>query len=813
MKKLYYLSLALLLVTAQIYSQFNPVYNWFQVPSGTTNNLNNNSGSYICGGNGTIIKTTNQGLSWLTLNSGSNGVINSIQHSISIVIAVGNSGLILRSTNEGTSWSTVNSGVTQNLYSLTKIGATMYAAVGAGGILLRTSNSGADWNPVSSGVTADMNAIAGTSIALSVGNGGNIIRSTNLGVSWTSVVSPTTQNLNGVDFSGNKSFAVGNNGTVIRSTDAGITWTAIVSGVSADLYSVDILSSNVFVSGNGIVLKSTDDGNSWITLSDSRLPVLIWKSVYAYSANEILIAGSGGSIYRKLLDSLYLPQYTFGGNNINTWIWNSGIFNQLKGATTNAAGFEWPTGSGKTAYFTTGLTTAAYVNGAVRMASASYTGELLPGFCVNGNYQYDSRFKLYRVDVDRPLDSDWVKWKDMVPFGAPFTDINNNGTYEPTIDKPGIKDAKQTLFICMTDANPNSHTIAEGFGGGSIPLGAEYHFTVWSYNSGVYADMLFFKWIVINKSQSSWDSTIFSLVSDPDLGFVDDDYIGCDTARNLAFCYNEDNEDLMYGLNPPACGTLFLNCSGSNSKMTSSVYTNNSSQGNPFCETDPGNITEAYNFMKGFKKDGTPWVIPGTNPPQVTKYCYTGDVETGNGWTEYTGKIANCGGSLVGQLISPVPPGDRRQLLNFNPNPGRINPGDSIVIMAAQIIARGTNHKNSVTLLKNMADAAKNLCQNGFVIGVNPVSSEVPLKYNLYQNYPNPFNPVTNIKFDIVNAGEVTVKIYDAVGREVTTLLNERLVPGSYSVDWNAGSFSSGVYFYNIKINGYSNTKKMVLLK
>ncbi|MFC2092740.1 T9SS type A sorting domain-containing protein [Bacteroidota bacterium] len=85
--------------------------------------------------------------------------------------------------------------------------------------------------------------------------------------------------------------------------------------------------------------------------------------------------------------------------------------------------------------------------------------------------------------------------------------------------------------------------------------------------------------------------------------------------------------------------------------------------------------------------------------------------------------------------------------------------------------------------------------------------------YNLGQNYPNPFNPVTKINFDIPKSGFVTLKIYDMLGKEVQTLVSSDLTTGSYSVDFDASRLTSGVYFYKLKTNDYSDVKKMVLIK
>ena len=99
------------------------------------------------------------------------------------------------------------------------------------------------------------------------------------------------------------------------------------------------------------------------------------------------------------------------------------------------------------------------------------------------------------------------------------------------------------------------------------------------------------------------------------------------------------------------------------------------------------------------------------------------------------------------------------------------------------------------------------------VTGVTPVSSQIPNKFKLDQNYPNPFNPLTKIGFDIPKSGLVSLKIFDVLGREIMTLVNEVRTPGIYSVEFDGSSFSSGTYFYRMECNGFVDTKKMVLIK
>ncbi len=98
------------------------------------------------------------------------------------------------------------------------------------------------------------------------------------------------------------------------------------------------------------------------------------------------------------------------------------------------------------------------------------------------------------------------------------------------------------------------------------------------------------------------------------------------------------------------------------------------------------------------------------------------------------------------------------------------------------------------------------------VTGIPP-KGEVPAVYTLNQNYPNPFNPTTTIEFNLPKAGFVSLKIYDVLGNEITTLINENMSANSYSVTWDASAFASGVYFYKFVSGDFTDVKKMMLVK
>lgn len=97
--------------------------------------------------------------------------------------------------------------------------------------------------------------------------------------------------------------------------------------------------------------------------------------------------------------------------------------------------------------------------------------------------------------------------------------------------------------------------------------------------------------------------------------------------------------------------------------------------------------------------------------------------------------------------------------------------------------------------------------------GINQLNSEVPNNFSLSQNYPNPFNPTTNVKFQIPNSGFVKLIVYDLIGKEIQSLVNQQLSPGTYEVDFDGSNLPSGVYYYKLESDSYTETKKMVLIK
>jgi hypothetical protein len=99
------------------------------------------------------------------------------------------------------------------------------------------------------------------------------------------------------------------------------------------------------------------------------------------------------------------------------------------------------------------------------------------------------------------------------------------------------------------------------------------------------------------------------------------------------------------------------------------------------------------------------------------------------------------------------------------------------------------------------------------ITGITKSETNIPLEYTLKQNYPNPFNPTTTIEFDLPYSEFVTLKIYNILGEEVSTLVSKKLAVGNYKYEWDSSSLASGVYLYRLEAGDFVESKKMILLR
>ena len=489
-------------------------------------------------------------------------------------------------------------------------------------------------------------------------------------------------------------------------------------------------------------------------------------------------------------------------NRISTFYRTNGSFN--RNPVNGTAGFEWPKGSGKTARFASGIWMGCESNGDTLTAIAEYVYDYKPGYVDNAGLPQGNDDPLYRVysitrgDTTSPDYQNWPvnQGAYVTPSGTPFF----LGT--------------QTMFYSFTDAYPHES------GQTSVQsMKAVVLQTNWAYSNIGLEDIQFIEYRIINRSNSPWENTYIGIWTDDDLGGAIDDAIGCDTALGLGYTYNINDNDPVYGVAPPAVGFKLLRNpitpTGNNNdtvkyfdppgsqnlvikvgyKYTGISSFNTYNNGSP-PPSYPENNTQTYRVLSGLWNTGASWIDPITNQP--TKFPYSGDPVTGSGWIMTTGS-------------------DRRSIQTYGPF--NMAPNDTQSIIVAQVIARGSSNLNSITQLRDLSVRAQEIYDQNFqaVLAVNNVSTQVPEKFTLSQNYPNPFNPTTNLEFEISELGFVTLKIYDEIGREVRTLVNEKLSPGSYETVFDGAGLSSGIYFYRISVtsgvNNFVDTKRMILLK
>jgi hypothetical protein len=461
-------------------------------------------------------------------------------------------------------------------------------------------------------------------------------------------------------------------------------------------------------------------------------------------------------------------------NNISTVFKNDGI-SDIDRAETNS-GLVYPKGSGKAAVYTSGMLWGAKITGdpQVRVGGTAYRTGLQGGKVTNNNLPWDQltaedpdagNVRMYRVRPDvipssgpRPTgyatpdvssevadnegsessiiaqyELDWTQWP--AADGAPFDDVDGNGTYDPAVDIPGVPGADQTIWFVANDLNQGRTNNLYG----ADPLGIEMQATIWGYaQTGALGSMFFRKYKIINKSNEIFNDMYLSMWSDVDLGNSNDDFAGCDTTLSLGFCYNANAVDATYNpLPPPAVGFDFFQgpildgVAGQdrdkngvddaedfgifdgkvvgpgkiNLPMTSFYYfaRGDASVTDP-TQGDPQGSNQFYNFFQGrIGLSGDLFVDPNTG--QTTTYALSGDVQTRQGW-------------LDGQLIGG---GDRR--IGSASGPFQMAPGDTQEVVVAEIVAGalpGVDRISAIGLLKFYDQSAQVAYDNFFDLPVAP---------------------------------------------------------------------------------------------
>ena len=571
-----------------------------------------------------------------------------------------------------------------------------------------------------------------------------------------------------------------------------------------------------------------------------------------------------------LMPALIFPQteYRFNINNINLPLNNRGVLAavNIPDPDPNIAG-----SGGKldniVFLFSGGFFMSGYNGDSLwsnGVSSASLVEDYLPGLV--GSSPTDPKNKIYVVDKnDAPFSQSWLDWKDATDYlFAGFydgdgdavynpVDKNGNGQWDLDEDKPDLL-GDRTAWCVYNDGVPASQRRFTDVS----PLGIEIRQTVFAYDSlnSTYPELkntIFIRYQIKNTGlvANVLDSVIFSLWSDHDIGFASDDLIGSDTLISSVFGFN-DGDDLEFGINPPSLfltyfqlpptyipNETFIDINGNglfddgiDTPLDTAYYYRGPVLGikeflgakniemataSGYMNSDPitgdaQNKSELRNYLSGKLKSGEVlnpcnWVYTSifgnVNCSVINPYYWvSGDPTIPYGWLwTTTGDMRMMGNSAKFKLVM----------------------NESVEIIVAYTASRSSDALNSITLTKNKVNYAIGHYATNFSqipASVEDENSTIPSEFILYQNYPNPFNPSTTIKFSIPNVtlsgvegSRVQLKIYDVLGNEVATLVNEYRNAGSYEVEFDATSLSSGIYFYRLSAGSFGQAKKMILIK
>jgi len=322
------------------------------------------------------------------------------------------------------------------------------------------------------------------------------------------------------------------------------------------------------------------------------------------------------------------------------------------------AGYEVPKGEGKHSIYAGALWIGALDDdNNLKLAAQTYRqrgedfwpgpldddGKTTAGVCD----EYDRFWSITKKEVDAFAEDfadgtiDSTLSENLNSWAGPFVDADGNNVYNPLKgDYPQINGDEAVWYVINDKGNEHTATT------GSVAMGLEIQTLVYGFNTDELKYITFSDYTLINRSSENLKKAYLGTWLDPDLGNYKDDFVGCDTLRNLGICYNGDELDedydsstLGYGENPPFIGIQILNgiqtSSGKKLGMSGFVFYNNSDDP---VQSDPDDAQEHYNYLIGKWKDGTPITYGGNGfnegSTDEVPFMFPSDPSDAEGWSE-----------------------------------------------------------------------------------------------------------------------------------------------------------------------------------
>lgn len=495
---------------------------------------------------------------------------------------------------------------------------------------------------------------------------------------------------------------------------------------------------------------------------------------------------------------LSTAQYTYGYldyNNTRAYVGNGGIF--LNNTGSFLGGFEYPLNSDNNLVYSSAFWFGGEdINGQLKLSAQMYQPgvDLFKGAITNDGAatapstpfagelyivtkgQIDYHIVNY-MNVGYVVPNSFIDWpahgdvgQNLAYYLAPFVDTNNDGVYNPELgDYPEIRGDKAIYLIMNDKANIHS-------GSGGDPIGIECHFMFYQYASNGYlGNTTFVNMKLINRGTQTLYGFRTGLFVDPDIGYFDDDFVGCDSTRSLMYSYNADNLDDDYGANPPAVGVVNLN-------DDMSVFGTFAPGGS----WDPTFAIDYWKYMNGLWLDASPFTLGGNGYGGTipTKYLYSGNPNDNTAWSEVS----------VGN-----PAGDRRMYMTTAPI--TLLPFQEICYDFAFVAAGGGNNLENVDAL--IADADSLIA----FFNAQNFACYIPGQLNVEDNYqgdeitvyPNPAQEY----FYVSAQGEFDVAIYSLDGKLVfrqNQMTSQEPIPSNFKTGTYLVQVTQNLKTYQLKV-------------
>jgi photosystem II stability/assembly factor-like uncharacterized protein len=739
-----------------------------------------NSG-FAAGYDGTLFKTNDGGQTWTSSYIFANNVapnVNGIQFlNENVGYAAHSYRLITKTTNGGNSWfavlpdSLTTTGHNYGLFFLNEnLGWVCGQYTTSNGVIHKTTNGGQTWTTYQNVVAKAIRAIAfkDENNGVAVGASITALYTTNGGATWQSatVNGMTTGDLRDVVYlTPTRLIACGTN-AILKSEDGGHTWNLLPVSVPNLLYALTFKDAmNGYAVGtSGLVYQTTDGGDNWTQITDP----LFTSTLYAAASDQ-----NGNPWFGSLGSNLYTysaqAQVTF---NINMRV------AILKGKFTPSTDL---------------LVIRGNFNGWSGNADqlSDPDGDSVYSITKTFNIGDNLEFKFVIVRSGQDF------WEDQIPnrtytvqagtnvYNGGY--FNNDSVYVPQFPIQFTFSCNMELERLSGRFNPATDTVSVNgtFNGWASkawiltpnPLNPDLYEGTWTINAGVGESIEFKFWYTPN----NWESRPNRVYT-----FTQGDI----NAGSVFYSGSFNDASLATVLNQPATIKFTVNTNGAVSIIN----------GQPFPVVNTVHIAGSalpLQWPLGCWPNSDSTVMirlydDGTN----------GDVTAGD-------KIFSRNITFPQYTVLRV---EYKYSINFGDAANNGGGNDNEAGFAQNHILNMTRFMTGATTVDTFGRMGNSYLTN--ITGVNDQVVTKPTTYSLSQNYPNPFNPSTTINFALPKESNVTLKVYNMIGQEVMTLINnQRMNSGYHSVKVDGSKLTSGIYIYKLQADDFTATKKMVLMK